>query len=140
MATKEIPFYNVDQSVGKGGANKTDDILLIQFFLTEIAKVPPHPLPPPTTPLPVNGSPAAPLVEWIQWFQNSVKKAGKIIVADGRVDRASGQGGSYYVTDYTMVHINVSYRRRFRRSHDALENASNCPMALKTKFNADDVT
>lgn len=138
MATKYLPFYNVDRSVGKGGVNSSDDVLLIQFFLSEIGKVPPHPIPPPSTPLVVNGIANQTLNEWILWFQNAVKKVGKVVTVDGRIDPAQIHNGSRYGGQGTMAHLNVTYRNRFRAAHDALELASNCPGQLAGKFAANE--
>lgn len=136
MAEKHLPYYNVSQSVGKGGVNNAEDVLLVQLFLSEVGKVPPHPIPPPTTPLVVNGLASQNLNDWILWFQNAVKKAGKSIVVDGRIDPSRITDGSYYGGRGTMAHLNVSYRKRFRENHNALENAKNCPAQLQSKFAA----
>ena len=87
MAKKTLPFYNVTQSVGKNGVNLPEDVMLVRFLLSELPKKGPSlPIPPPTAPLLVNTDPSHPLVEWIEWFQKSVKQSGKMIVVDGRID------------------------------------------------------
>jgi hypothetical protein len=138
MATKNLPFYNVTQSVGKSGVNLPEDVMLVRFLLSEVSKKGPLPSPPPTTPLLVNTDPAPPLVDWIEWFQKSVKQSGKVVIVDGRIDRATGVAGDMYATQHTICHLNVSYRKRFRANHNALENAPNCPALLKLKFAATD--
>ena len=138
MATKFFPFYNVGQPVGKTGTNNSEDVVLVQFFLSEVAKVPPHPIPPPATPLTVNGMASPALTEWILWFQNCVKKVGKPVQVDGRIDPAMLHGGDIYGGSGTIVHLNVTYRRRFRAGHNALETASNCPASLRMKFTGQD--
>lgn len=138
MAKKFIPFYNVDNSVGKGGINSPEDVLLVQFFLTEVAKVGPHQMPPPKTPLPINGVPSPQLNEWIEWFQAAVKNAGKNVTKDGKVDPAKMHGNDIYHNGTgTILHLNISYRKRFRAEHNVLENAQNCPLPLKIKFSKD---
>lgn len=144
MAKKFIPFYNVESSVGQGGANKTDDVLLVQFMLSEIGKRPDHPTPPPKSKLTLDGKSGPITLEWILWFQNNVKLKGGPITADGRIDSAQEQDGDWYHSfspggvGYTITHLNVTYRRRFHRDHDALELAASCPGPLKAKFLADD--
>jgi hypothetical protein len=139
MPKKHLPFYNVDKSVGKFAVNSPSDVLLVQFFLTEIAKVPPHPIPPPQTPLALNGVPSPALNEWIKWFQDATSKAGKVIIADGRIDPAQIHNGSIWGGQGTIVHMNMTYRNRFRSSHDALEKAPNCPPGLSPGFAAAEV-
>ena len=134
MAEKYLPFYNISQPVGQGGVNSSEDVSLVQLFLSEVGKVPPHPIPPPTTPLLVNGIASPLLNEWILWFQKAVKQAGKQIIVDGRIDPARIHDGSYYGGRGTIAHLNISYRKRFRANHNALETAPNCPGQLKGKF------
>ncbi len=143
MAEKLLPFYNVEQAVGKNGFNQGSDVLLIQFFLSEIGKVPPHPIPPPTTPLVLNGDPnSVPLlITWIEWFQKGVKAVGNPGVVDGRVDSAKTfDKWSYFnntkglFVDGTMQDINFAYRRRFKKAHNDLAHAPNCPPQLFTLF------
>lgn len=137
MAKKFIPFYNIDNSVGKGGVNVPEDVLLVQFFLSEVAKAGPHPTPPPTTPLPVNGMASPLLNDWIDWFQKAVKTRGKAITNDGKVDPAKMHGQDIYQGTGTILHLNISYRKRFRTAHNVLESAPNCPGQLKAKFAQD---
>jgi hypothetical protein len=140
MATKKLPFYNVSQSVGPMGTNKSEDVLLVQFFLSEIGKVPPHPLPPPPVPLAVNGQVSPVLGTWILWFQNCVKAAGKPVIVDGRVDPWLTPGADWKGSSATIVHLNATFRRRFRDAHNALENAAHCPSVLRSKFQSQDVS
>jgi hypothetical protein len=137
MAKKFIPFYNVETSVGKNSINANEDVLLVQFFLTEIVKVPPFPIPPPSTPLAVDGFPSPALEEWIWWFQNSCKQNGKIITIDGRIDSAVPHNGSIYGGHGTILHLNMSYRKRFRTAHNGLEIDPSCPGILRAKFSKD---
>lgn len=129
-----MPFYNVENSVGKWGVNNPEDVMLVQFFLSEVAKVPPLPLPPPSTPLTVNGIASPTLNEWILWFQNATKTAGKVIIVDGKIDPAMIYNGSRWGGQGTIVHMNAAYRNRFRAAHNSLETASNCPGPLAAKF------
>lgn len=145
MAKKFIPFYNVEASVGQGGVNKADDVMLVQFMLSEIGSTSDHPTPPPKNKLVVDGKSGPVTIEWILWFQNNVKKRGGAITPDGRVDPAREQGGDWYHSrspggvGYTITHLNATYRRRFHDDHDAMEQATRCPAQLKAKFIADDV-
>ena len=136
MASKLWPVYNVDSSVGRFAANQTDDVMLVQFMLQQVGKGPNPPLPPPSTPLTPNGIYSPLLDEWIRWYQKSVAKSGRQVTVDGKVDRARGE---LHQTSFTIMHLNGSYRKRFRKSHDALEDDPAAPAPLRAKFRADDV-
>jgi hypothetical protein len=136
MARKFLPYYNVDASVGNGGTNFYEDVLLVQFMLTRIAEKPPHPLPPPSTFLGWDGIATPVLVEWIIWFQKSTKAVGESIIVDGRIDPSHAKEGSFRppARGRTMSFMNASYRRRYRESHDAMERDNECPTPLRMKF------
>jgi hypothetical protein len=136
MASKLWPVYNVDSSVGKFAANKSDDVMLVQFMLQQVGKAPNPPLPPPSKPLVADGIHTSLLDEWILWYQKGVVKTGRQITLDGRIDRARGE---LHETSFTIMHLNASYRKRYRKSHDALENDPAAPAALRAKFRAGDV-
>ena len=136
MAKKLLPYYNVEASVGKNGANHPEDVLLIEFMLAGIGGVPPHPLPPPTTPLILDGVETPALIEWIFWFQKCCKAENQYVIVDGRIDPSKTKDGSYYPPSagHTLHLMNMTYRRRFRDSHDAMERDPTCPIALRVKF------
>lgn len=85
MPYRTIYVYNIDTSVGQGGANKPDDVRLVQTMLNDLAKARPGWAPP--KPLPTNGNPGPPLVDWIRAFQTQCakKNPGRFVV-DGRID------------------------------------------------------
>lgn len=85
MPYRTIYVYNIESSVGQGGANMAADVRLVQTMLTDLAKV--RPGWEPHTPLPANGNPGPPLVEWIKAFQThcAKKNPGRFVV-DGRID------------------------------------------------------
>jgi hypothetical protein len=116
MAKKLLPYYNVEASVGKNGANHPEDVLLVEFMLAGIGGVPPHPFPPPTTPIILDGVISPALIEWIFWFQKCCKAENQHVIVEGRIDPSK------------------TYRRRFRDSHDAMERDVTCPIALRVKF------
>ena len=123
MAYKIMPVYNIDQSVGQGGANQTQDVRLIQIMLNELAKIRSDWAP--TTPLPVDGMATAVLRDWIIAYQKHVRAAGQPITVDGRVDPmavikgvdwSSGFGGSWS----TMFTLNYNLRKRAANVHEGL--------------------
>ena len=147
MAQKFYPFYNVSQAVGKNCPNLPEDVMLVQFFIREIAKdASVAPGTRPSTPIAVDGTYTPALGEWILWVQNAMNAlAPGLSLADGRVDPARGMANdpkflnsTISLTQYTIVTLNGSYRFRYKKSHDALENDPNLPGLLKAKFAADD--
>jgi len=138
MATKEMPFYNVDGAVGPGCPNKRTDVMLVQFFLHEIYD---HPTQKPNKPagpdIGISGNFDATTAQWILHFQNQVKRIGHRISTDGRVDHAKGEQytrSSISQTQYTITHMNISYARRFRQQHNQLEAHPRIPGELKTEL------
>ena len=138
MATKEMPFYNVDDAVGPGCPNKRSDVMLVQFFLHEIFNHPSlKPNRPPGPDIGISGNFDATTAQWILHFQNQVKRIGRLIVADGRVDHAKGaqySKSSISQTQYTITHLNISYARRFRQQHNFLETHPLVQGELKTEL------
>ena len=143
MAYNLVPFYNIDTAVGRNGVNQREDVLLVQFFLSEIGKKGPHPLPAPATKLSVNGVADELLEEWIEWFQLSVRKAQGSGAVDKRIDPAktmntpAKQKHDRVAFDVgSMAAMNITYRKRFRSEHDCLAKAGNCPGELRGNFGA----
>jgi len=58
------------------------------------------------------------------------------VIVDGRIDPSKTKDGSYYPPSagHTLHLMNMTYRRRFRDSHDAMERDVTCPIALRVKF------
>ena len=143
MSRKYFPFYNLDSAVGPHAPNRQADVMLVQFFLRELARdqtVAPQTRP--KSPITVDGMYGPSLGQWILWFQNAMnaKRPGGTL-ADGRVDPARGtylDKSSISRTQYTIVGLNASYRSRYKTSHDALENDTRVPPVLRAKFTEDD--
>ncbi|MBL8178327.1 MAG: hypothetical protein JNK48_26865 [Bryobacterales bacterium] len=135
MATKNYTTYNVDASVGKHGVNQSVDVMLVQYMLSRIGKSQGLPLQPPKTPIVPDGRPGPTLEEWILWFQKAVRQTGNQVVVDGRIDPIPGDP---YSSAHTMMHLNVTFRRRFRKEHDSLESDPMAPEPIRAKFRADE--
>ena len=74
---------------------------------------------------------------WIKHFQGEVKKKGKSILADGRVDPAKGAqftASSISNTHYTISFLNFNHCSRYRQDHNHLEKHPLIPGALKTQL------
>jgi hypothetical protein len=143
MSRKYFPFYNLDEAVGPKAPNRTADVMLVQFFLRELARDPMiSPQTRPKTPLNVDGIFGASTAQWILWFQNAMNaKFVGTVHADGRVDPARGtyrQKSTISHTQYTIVNLNATYRHRYKSSHNALEDDLKVPHVLRAKFAQDD--
>jgi len=133
MATKEIPFYNVDFAVGPNAINKRTDVMLVQFFLREIYNHPSLIATKPPGTMVVDGLCGPITSQWILHFQQDVKKHGKSVLIDGRVDHARGEQctlSSISRTGYTIGHLNATYRKRYLAQHDYLERHPKIPGEL----------
>jgi hypothetical protein len=128
MAHKSYPFYNLSGRVGKGCfAPATDDVLLVQYMLSEIGKDPLVSDTTPDTPLPVDGVYTPVLDDWIFWFQDQCQRHGLPVLADSRIDPMPLIGNEGFCTEnlagarYTIAHLNATFRRRYPKKHDYLE-------------------
>ena len=118
-------FFNVDTSVGRNAQNSSvDDILLVQYFISLIAKNP--------TPgskltrfanLPVTGRINDETIAAIE----AVQEAGRM-TRDGRVSVA--KGFSFGGTFYTIVSLNFSVRTRFKAQWPNVDELPACPGLL----------
>lgn len=84
-------FYTVTHSAGLGGANYTDDVMLVQFYLKRIYSDPMFYSPPEIGPMKVDGICGPVTRTWIRAFQLHMQQNDvppSKIRADGRVDRA----------------------------------------------------
>ncbi|MBL8229775.1 MAG: hypothetical protein JNL98_14900 [Bryobacterales bacterium] len=138
MAAKWVPFYNIDKAVGPYAPNQPDDVMLVQFFLSRIAAAATTSIARPETPIQVNGVYTPELSQWILWYQKSNNTSGVTqLVADGRVDPMQGvRGAEQGAMPLTINALNRSYRRRFRASHDTLDQDQSVPAQLRQRFAA----
>jgi hypothetical protein len=106
----------VEQAVGRGGANRRVDVLLVQFFLYVTAQASEsswgwginRAVPKPT----IDGVHGPITQDWINRFQKFIaRKPERGIITDGRVDPILLQGSGIYVN--TMYMLNVAYYMAF---------------------------
>lgn len=97
MAYRSFPLYNLGASVGKGGANRADDVRLIQALLEHIWGAPnmlkaastakQFKVAAPQKPYSVTGVYTDDLAAWILLLQNEGKRTANLnCVCDGRID------------------------------------------------------
>lgn len=134
MATKYIPVYNISSSVGRGCANQQEDVMLVQFFLSRIAAGGSLPIKPPSMKLNMDGRFDDNMHNWIIWFQGACHIKGRQNSIDGKLTPATGK---MIDGDSTIMHLNASYRNRYGKQHDRLEEDGALPGLLKTKFETD---
>lgn len=137
MAWKQLPFYNVDYSVGPGRANQMGDVMLVQYFLREFYNHPDFRHEKPQGDMIIDGRFGPTTELWIRAFQSNAASRGRPIHVDGRVDPAVGgfrggvtSGGKYY----TIAHFNFAFRKRYQFKHDHLESAAGVPATLQAQL------
>lgn len=113
MAHSRRPFYNTDGTVGRYQANKTDDVMLIQWFFKELSTLDPLQIlfawERPATPPEINGVADENLYTWIRTFQEGLKASGYSITADGIINSVPGalhSQTSITHTKYTLMYLN----------------------------------
>jgi hypothetical protein len=112
-------------------------------MLTEISKDPMVAASAPAQKLPISGVYTSLLDEWIRWFQGQVKVRGNPVTVDGRIDPLPAIGNQGFCRSsmsggfYTIVHLNATFRRRFRDKHDRLEDQPEM-LGIRDRLLADD--
>ena len=154
MARTVAMFYNVDLSVGKGGANSPTDVMLVQYMLWHIC-IQPRPNwegqslsvfpdnPPNTGPealFPHNGVYTKKLDDWIAMFQRDCSEMGHPygpLTVDGRINRAPidwGRPSSGRRTWYTIQAMNLAMITMNNQSFLRLPNLSDVPAPLSSSL------
>jgi hypothetical protein len=131
-------FYNVDAAVGRGAANRRDDVLLVQYMLRENFKL----LntfkrdPFPGGPVEVDGSAGPQTLAAILHFQKTLKKGGSSIATDGRVDPPVNEGtvGSISNTQYTILFLNLGFKDARPQDFPRLSQATDCPVEIRQRL------
>jgi hypothetical protein len=129
MACYHRPFYNVDGAVGRGKPNAIEDVMLVQLFLTEIAKKKTGIFDPPSQALAVNGMADENLYSWISAFQ-----ATSSATPDGTVDSARGSAYTRStITNqiYTIVRLNNAFASLYPDRFSDLRKDMTLPPILR---------
>ncbi|HRH41523.1 MAG TPA: hypothetical protein PKY82_07745 [Pyrinomonadaceae bacterium] len=133
-----ITFYNVNDSVGSGGKNNTEDVKVVQFFLkraylTDELK---------------NGKTWGEMVpdgkcgpitnSWIRKFQIDCNRLGNNTLVDGLIDKANNPQnnriGSISQTNYTIRLLNNLLRHLDKEVYKNLTTHREVPPDLKLIF------
>ncbi|MEO8071774.1 MAG: hypothetical protein ABI686_00865 [Acidobacteriota bacterium] len=112
-------FYTVDQSVGVGGANSREDVLLVQFFLRVGMENSPQSagfIPPGEKPISIDGSCGRQTNTYIKFFQveEGRRTPGFATTTEGRIDPVTTGTfrGSITGRLLTIIALNIVYRTR----------------------------
>lgn len=130
-------FFNVDSSVGQGGANSNqEDILLVQLLLKKAAERPPATVPASTTQrvarVTLSGTSDSATIDGIRAIQERMRERNPGTIVDGRVSPA--RGVSYGEADWTIVTLNTHCRRAFPEVWPRLQDFRDCPPQLRARF------
>jgi hypothetical protein len=132
----QLPLYfNVDTSVGQGGANSSrEDILLVQFLLRKVGDASPE-VPPHRREVMRNVDPTgvcdADTIAGIRAAQEVMRERFPSTVVDGKVSTARTY--EYGRGVYTIVSLQVTLRRKFPKEWPRLDEFADCPPELKTR-------
>lgn len=138
-ADPKLPiFFNVDESVGRQGANHPEDVLLVQFMLRTVAEMTPSQSPQGESrrqrilQIPVTGFCDEATIDGIRAWQEARKETISGTVVDGRVSPARGYfyGG---VGEWTIVDVNVFFRKLFSNVWPRLQDVPGCPPLLQAR-------
>lgn len=137
-------FFNVEWSVGKGGQNATEDVLLVQFLLRLIGEIVPAGGPEGEKDLQImrsvlcSGTCDQKTIDGIMAFQRDMRRKISSTIVDGRVSSANGY--HYGSGVFTIVAMNGFIRENVPKVNGAptiwprLQDFKDCPPALKTKI------
>jgi hypothetical protein len=129
-------FYNVTMAVGPHGTapNRRDDVMLVQYLMKVLVRVGLWVPPTLSKPFPADGRMGPDTAAWIQDYQLMKHR---VIVQDGRIDRALGVNASITHTRYTIVFLNRDFqtasvlRTGSLQWFNALEDDADAPAELR---------
>jgi hypothetical protein len=137
-ADPKLPlFFNVDESVGNMGVNNPEDVLLVQFMMRTVAEMTPAQNAEGASRrermllMPVSDYCDEATMDGIRAWQEGRKDTIPGTVVDGRVSPARGYfyGGG----EWTIVDVNVFFRKLFPNVWPRLQDVPNCPPALQAR-------
>jgi hypothetical protein len=158
MAFKIAPFYNVQNSVGRGVGGSGSDVMLVQYMLFHVCIQPnPHfsnnrgewtPVAPagagPGAIFPFDGIYRPELDDWIAVFQGAANRRGMgQLTIDGRINRAPVGWGKRSKQRagrwFTIQALNELMWRFSEKPYSDLPNLSDIPGQLKTDLTRFDI-
>ncbi len=135
---KNADFYNVNQAVGLGCPNWSEDVMLVQFFLQRIYMDNEWKPRTPKGTMKVDGLCGPVTRNWITKFQIDARNDGSNIRVDGIVDKAgnaaSNQTSSISNTLYSIRSMNNFLRQTQRPLYSTLPFNQEVPPLLRLAF------
>jgi len=134
-------FYNLDAAVGKGGANRRDDVLLVQYLLKTSADVPGK------FRAGVGGGAAQVAGAWgdnddllLDMVQKYWSERGTATWQDRRVDPVPYQRSMSPIhhTQYKILTLNLIYQYVRPSDFPRMAEAADCPAELRPLIRAPD--
>ncbi|MBX7169376.1 MAG: hypothetical protein K1X72_00365 [Pyrinomonadaceae bacterium] len=133
-----ITFYNVNDSVGAGGKNNTEDVKVVQFFLQRAYLTSSFKNNKTWGDMIPDGKCGPITNSWIRKFQMDCHKLGANPLIDGLVDKANNPNnnriGSLSHTDYTIRLLNNVLRHDDKDVYKNLTTHPKVPADLKLIF------
>jgi hypothetical protein len=130
-------FYNVNEAVGYGGKNVTEDVKVVQFFMQRFYAVMTDFVKPWGDMVP-DGKCGPITRAWITRLQIDLRKLGAKCAVDGMVDKAGNDNGnrrsSISQTDYTIRFLNNALRHEDLTVYKNLTTHPVVPSDLKLIF------
>jgi hypothetical protein len=138
-------FYGIDQAVGVRGANRGDDVMLVQFFLRALARVD-DPVtkesyfPKGQAMIEVDGLYGPRTAAFINHFEDVLSRASTgdfKMWQDGVIDpKPQGRNvGPLHGRFYAIIRLNAAYASSFGIDrHSAIDKDLDFPAALRPKF------
>lgn len=129
-------FYNVTMAVGPVGTapNQRDDVMLVQYLLTNLVRSGLWAPPTLAKPFPVDGKMGPDTAAWIADYQLTKHR---VVVRDGRIDRALGVNASITHQVYTIIYLNNDFQTASLlqtgslAKYNALEDDPEAPAELR---------
>jgi hypothetical protein len=139
-------FYGIDLAVGGRGANRRDDVMLVQFFLKSVSRTTDSItkesyLPPGEAPLQVDGLYGPRTAAYFRHFAGVLSRASQgtamQLWQDGAID-AKPPGinvGPVHGRVYAIIRLNTSYADNFGIDrHSAIDKDPDFPRELRPKL------
>ena len=129
-------FYNLDRSVGKGKPNLLLDVLLVQFFLKEVAAQSGNSIKAPADPLAVTGVVDQTTIAWILAYQKSKSWLYPDGIVDPVPERNLTAQTPVHKKGYTIFELNLDFEQKQPMNFHKIWEHPRCPTPLGEAFSS----